>query len=242
MPTYAAAATIELPTALPLPHNPFADDTFLTRTRAREAVYLACLIYRISIQKQQGAENPFLLLNNVYDVHYYEDTGSTEVMVVSRNATTFNNSTSTETASNNQLFIVFQGTDSSLDGDWITNLNTRKTWYGPEEATIRATVDVQSFSGQWRKRQMRVHSGFNGVFSDDLYSKVMTVVEPLLDLRNDEDGNYTFDKEINFVGHSLGGANCHLFGTYFAYFHPEVSTYITSVAAPRQGKFDMFIL
>ncbi len=88
-----------------------------------------------------------------------------------------------------------------------------------------------------------MHRGFNKVFEDNLYERVLQVVKPLLAVERNYFGNELYyDNTIYFGGHSLGGADSQLFGTYFAHFHPNVKTYITTLGAPRQGNYGYKIL
>lgn len=83
---------------------------------------------------------------------------------------------------------------------------------------------------------MKVHRGFNGVFSDGLYEQVLNVIHPLLQLK-DAKGELYYNNTIHFGGHSLGGANAQMFGTYYAHFFPSIKTYVTTLGAPRQGNY-----
>ena len=69
------------------------------------------------------------------------------------------------------------------------------------------------------------------------------MIESLLDEpSNPFEREKYYDSKISFGGHSLGGADSQLFGTYFAHFHPEVETYITTLGSPRQGNFAYKVL
>lgn len=83
--------------------------------------------------------------------------------------------------------------------------------------------------------KLQVHEGFNSVFSDDLYDTVLAVIKPLLELRSEDNQPY-YNSTVSFYGHSLGGANAQIMGTYFAHFHPDVYTNIVTLGSPRVGK------
>ena len=51
-----------------------------------------------------------------------------------------------------------------------------------------------------------------------------------------------FNNTIHFAGHSLGGANAQMFGTYYAFRNGAVKTYITTGGAPRQGNYAYKVL
>lgn len=71
----------------------------------------------------------------------------------------------------------------------------------------------------------------------------MAVIQPLLDKPSAVfENELYYENTIYFGGHSLGGADSQLFGTYFAHFHPEVKTYITTLGSPRQGNYAYKIL
>ncbi len=86
------------------------------------------------------------------------------------------------------------------------------------------------------KFKLRVHRGFNNVFSDGLYDTILDVIIPLLQ-RESTNGELYYKNTIHFFGHSLGGANAQVFGSYFAHFHPQIKTYVTTLGAPRQGNY-----
>ena len=90
--------------------------------------------------------------------------------------------------------------------------------------------------------KLQVHEGFNSVFSDDLYETIMSVVEPLLGLPAEVGQGLYYNSTINWYGHSLGGANAQIMGTYFAHFHPDVSTYIVTLGGPRVGAYVYFFI
>ena len=54
--------------------------------------------------------------------------------------------------------------------------------------------------------QLKVHRGFNGVFSDGLYDTVPSYIRPLLERTNSANELY-YNNTIHIGGHSLGGAN-----------------------------------
>ena len=89
--------------------------------------------------------------------------------------------------------------------------------------------------------QLKVHRGFNGVFSDGLYDTVLSYIRPLLERTNSANELY-YNNTIHIGGHSLGGANAQVFGTYYAYFHPDVKTYVTTLGSPRQGNYAYKVL
>ena len=47
---------------------------------------------------------------------------------------------------------------------------------------------------------------------------------------------------IYSIGHSLAGARASLFGTYFAYHHPTVATYVETFGQPRCGNMGFKML
>ena len=86
--------------------------------------------------------------------------------------------------------VIFRGTDATADGDWATNANAIKVSYGPDGKKLEATVVAPDF---WNKNvtySLQVHGGFNGVFSDNLYEEVLSVLnsDEILDRRVDIDG------------------------------------------------------
>lgn len=85
-----------------------------------------------------------------------------------------------------------------------------------------------------------MHRGFNGVFSDGLYQTVLDAIMPLLERESNNELYY--DNTIYFGGHSLGGANAQVFGTYFAHFHPNVKSHVITLGSPRQGNYAYKIL
>lgn len=225
-PTSAVADRVVLPSP-PLPPNEFAD-TILDVDLAHETVFLAGrLIYRMT-----NATDAAAILPAKYKLHFFKDTGSTEVMVI------------TSESSDNEMgkvMVIFRGTDATADGDWATNANAIKVSYGPDGKKLEATVVAPDF---WNKNvtySLQVHGGFNGVFSDNLYEEVLSVLnsDEILDRRVDIDGvsHLYYNETIHFMGHSLGGANAQLFGVYYAHFHPNIKTYVTTLGSPRQGNF-----
>lgn len=236
---------VDLPSP-PLGINSFADSEILSADLAREAVLLAgSLIYQIE-NETQALE----LLPEEYTFHTFQDTGSTEVMIISTETTTTTNTTTNKTKQG-KIIVLFRGTDGTADGDWLTNIDLPKVPYGPPNKTLSATTIVASLDFKTGKIKnstisLKVHRGFNGVFSDGLYEHVVSVLEndALLGRRNIDNSSsyYYYQNTVHFMGHSLGGANAQLMGTYFAHFNPDIQTHITSLGAPRQGNFAFKIL
>eukprot|EP00980_Cylindrotheca_fusiformis_P009023 scaffold1934_cov79-Cylindrotheca_fusiformis.AAC.12 len=234
---------VDLPSPLPLDANPFADDNgILPVDLAYETVDLAGrFIYSIN-----DASQAVDVLPNKYTVHSFQDTGSTEVMIVS----TESSSSSLESEQQDgkgRIMVVFRGTDETADGDWLTNIDLPKVpSFGPPNRTLSASLVVPAldyFSGELKNStiSLKVHRGFNnGVFSDGLYDHVVSILNSNSLLGRDN-GTY-YDHTVHFMGHSLGGANAQLMGTYYAHFHPTISVHITSLGAPRQGNLAYKIL
>jgi len=139
--------------------------------------------------------------------------------------------------------VVFRGTDESFDGDWLTNIQAFKVPYGPPGRILDGNLTMESnyVFGFSDTHKIRVHHGFNKVFSDGLYDTLLSVINPLLALKDDNDALY-YNNTIHFIGHSLGGANAQVFGTYFAFFHKNIKTHVTSLGAPRQGNLAYKVL
>ena len=76
---------------------------------------------------------------------------------------------------------------------------------------------------------------------NSLYETVLSTVLPLLE-RVTNEGNPYYNNTIHFGGHSLGGARAQIMGTYFAFFHPAVQTYVTTLGSPRQGNYAYKVL
>lgn len=113
--------------------------------------------------------------------------------------------------------------------DWAVNLDTRTTQFGPPDKKINMTVMDRNFLGRPVQRDILVHRGFNNeVFSDRFYENLTAVVDPLL-------MDPTYNNELFFAGHSLGGANAQLVGTYYAHFHPNIAVSVTTIGQPRVG-------
>jgi pimeloyl-ACP methyl ester carboxylesterase len=128
------------------------------------------------------------------------------------------------TRTQDRIFLVFRGTDESEDGDWATNLDLLQDVFGPPEGPIVEGVIYDNRDGELEAWNIRVHEGFNtALFSQSLFDVASDI---LLD----------FDT-VWICGHSLGGANSQLFGTYFAYRYPEVNTYVTTFGSPRIGNY-----
>jgi len=223
---------------------PFADDlnSFLSVQDAHEMVHLAgTLIYKMN------TSNAAILVPEGYKFHSFLDTGSTEVLILTTTTTAITSSQNTSTnTSRNRILIIFRGTDDTLDGDWLTNINVPKVQYGPPGAILDGKVTARNVFGFQEEFNIRVHRGFNGVFSNGLYESILEVIEPLLLEKHeqDEDGesSLVFGNEIYFGGHSLGGANAQVFGTYFAFFHSNINTHITTLGSPRQGNYAYKVL
>jgi hypothetical protein len=202
----------------PLLSNPFADE-MISVERAQVSVFLACwLVYRMDFNNQTNVEE---WVPDDYTLQMYKDTGSTEALILTKEGS---------------IYVVFRGTDDTEDGDWLTNLNGIKVPLGPPNQTLKATAVVENFDFKTARRKnrtlsMAVHKGFNQVFSDNLYEDIVEVVDDLL---QDEE---TYNNTIYFVGHSLGGANAQVMGSYYAHFHPRIQTYVTTFGSPRQGNF-----
>lgn len=105
-----AADEVVLSPVVPLPSIPFADQ-FLSAETGREAVFLSTLAYTIT-----SDENAIELLPDIYNFHLFRDTGSTEVFVASTNHTD---------EREGKIFVVFRGTDDTIDGDWIVDAQAR---------------------------------------------------------------------------------------------------------------------
>ena len=75
-----------------------------------------------------------------------------------------------------------------------------------------------------------------------VYDKILWAIKPLLSKTLPNSNELYYDNAVHFAGHSLGGANAQIFGTYFAYFNPEVKAHVTTIAAPRQGNYAYKIL
>jgi len=100
---------------------------------AHEIVTLAGrLIYRLKEDNVQS------LIPSKYTIHLYTDLGSTEVLILSSNHTT---------TTKGKILVLFRGTDETLDGDWLTNINLPKVLYGPKGAILKATALVPDFFG-----------------------------------------------------------------------------------------------
>ena len=104
------ADEIELPSEVPLPPNPFGDQ-FLSPETGHEAVFLSKVAYSIT-----SDEVAMDLLPDHYNFHLFRDTGSTEVFIVSTNHTE---------DSQGKIFVVFRGTDTTLDTDYLVDIQTR---------------------------------------------------------------------------------------------------------------------
>jgi hypothetical protein len=220
----------------PLAPNPFGD-IMLSLDLAHETVFLAGLLSYQILNETQALE----LLPEKYKLHLFQDTGSTEVMIISSETTA---------SEAGKIMVVFRGTDDTADGDWLTNIDLPKVPYGPQNKTLSAVtvVEMLDFSTGEMKNStisLKVHRGFNGVFSDNLYEQIVAVLEtdgllgrPLTEYEAGVDDQlYYYNNTVHFMGHSLGGANAQLMGTYFAHFQSHIQTHITSLGGPRQGNF-----
>mmetsp|Transcript_18922 Transcript_18922/g.46876 ORF Transcript_18922/g.46876 Transcript_18922/m.46876 type:complete len:400 (-) Transcript_18922:78-1277(-) len=212
----------------PLPPNPFADDMILSLDLAMETVVLAGRLWYQVYSEEELLEK----LPAKYTLRSYRDVGSTEVMIVSSETTP---------EELGKILVVFRGTDDTPDGDWLTNLMIPQVPFGPPGKELYATTVVEG--RDWTTGgiknvtvPVRVHKGFNQVFSDDLYEYIVEKLqtEQLLG-RTSPDGSSYYNNTVHFMGHSLGGANAQLMGTYFAHLNPEIQTYITTLGSPRQG-------
>eukprot|EP00559_Dactyliosolen_fragilissimus_P003665 CAMPEP_0184867064 /NCGR_PEP_ID=MMETSP0580-20130426/24951_1 /TAXON_ID=1118495 /ORGANISM="Dactyliosolen fragilissimus" /LENGTH=386 /DNA_ID=CAMNT_0027367093 /DNA_START=421 /DNA_END=1581 /DNA_ORIENTATION=+ len=220
---------LTLPFNLPRPPllpNPFADE-MLDVGLAYEAVSLNYLIYRMD------EWNVREILPEKYDLHLFSDTGSTEVMIVTTNSTNIEDG---------KIFVVFRGTDESPDGDWLVNLRSTKVKYGPPNEKIEATVESFDIFRRPTNYSVLVHQGFNdNVFKSNLYNTISSELYDLLNRTTDTGESY-YNKIVHFCGHSLGGANAQLMGTYFALLNPDIKTVITTLGSPRQGNYGYKVL
>ena len=118
-----------------------------------------------------------------------------------------------------------------------------KVNFGPKGKILSAKMTAPGYFGKDQTYELKVHRGFNGVFSDGLYDTLLEDITPLLQRESGQDngGGLYYENIIHFFGHLLGGANAQLFGTYFAFF-PEVKTLVTTLGAPRQGNYAYKIL
>ncbi len=136
--TSKIADTVMLPSP-PLPPNSFADQP-LDVNLAHEIVYLAGrLIYQML--DEEMAKN---LLPKQYRFHYFEDTGSTEVLIISSKLR------EDDSDQKGKLMVLFRGTDDTPDGDWLRNINLPKVPYGPDNAILDGTVVAQDVFGSNR--------------------------------------------------------------------------------------------
>jgi hypothetical protein len=128
------ADMVNLPSP-PLPANAFADQ-LLDVSLAHEIVYLAGrLIYQMLDEEMAKS-----LLPPDYTFHFWADTGSTEVLIVTTKHKII-------TGKKGKIFVLFRGTDNTPDGDWLRNINLPKVPYGPDNAILDGRVEAQDIFG-----------------------------------------------------------------------------------------------
>jgi Lipase (class 3) len=89
------------------------------------------------------------------------------------------------------------------------------------------------------QRQVLVHEGYhNEMFhNQDMYPKIMEILQPWIDTSKTttKNTNTVVPLQIHWIGTSIGGAMAMLAGTYFAYHHPTIPTYVRTYRQPRCG-------
>ncbi len=81
-----------------------------------------------------------------------------------------------------------------------------------------------------------MHKGFNGVFSEDLYDKILNDIKPLLQ-RTMDDGQLYYNNTLYIGGHSKGGANAQLIAVYYAFFQEDIKTHLVTIGSPAAGNY-----
>ena len=151
-PDPVVAANIDLPSP-PLPLNEFADQP-LGASLASEMAFLSTVVYEVN-----GASDAARLLKD-YNFHFFDDTGSTEVMIISSNH-------NPDSGVRGKIMVVFRGTDQTEDNDWITNIDITQERYGPDNALLDGDVVVDGFFRD-TTFEVRYLSKFcpNGIFNN----------------------------------------------------------------------------
>lgn len=157
----------------------------------------------------------FTKIPSQYQLIGWIDQVSTEVLIVE---------------SDSKLIVVFRGTEETAD--WILNLDDEQVPFGPTNHTVPYDMYEPNTQGEPTELSVLAHRGFNQAFK--VYDQVLSKIQPLLDGKN--------NTVLHVTGHSLGGANAQLFGTYFAFHNPRISVYLSSFSSPRCGNrgFKMF--
>jgi len=213
--------SIQIPSP-PLPSNHFADQ-MQTLQLFHEMVHLSATTYKII----NDDIDPASVWPGRYTLHLWSDGFSTDYAVLTSETTQ---------QEQGKIYVVFRGTDETLDGDWITNANVPKGPFGPPGGVIEATVNATNMFGDMETFELQVHRGFNSVFSNNAYMKIINIITPFLQ-RKDDHGNLYYNNSVYFAGHSLGGANAQLLGTYYAVLNPHINTYVTTLGSPKQGNY-----
>ena len=134
------AAMVDLPSP-PLPPNKFADEP-LDVILAHEIVYLAGrLIYQMLNEDMARS-----LLPEGYQFHFWADTGSTEVLIISTEHGE-NAGSASGGANKGKILVLFRGTDDTPDGDWLRNINLPKCAFGPDNSILDGRVEAQDIFG-----------------------------------------------------------------------------------------------
>ena len=193
---------------------------FPTQERVLELAYLSRHVYSINSTETVPLSGDTITLNETnYTVITWIDRGSTEVLM-------------TSTTSNHDVIVTFRGTEEI--SDWITNLQFNQVPLFPNAANISTNLYHMllppTSDNNNNEVPIQAHQGFHQVY--ELYQDILQSIRP-----------HVKGRRVYVTGHSLGGANAHLFSMLFALSQPgTVEVQCITYGQPRVGNLGMKML
>lgn len=137
--------------------------------------------------------------------------------------------------SETKLIVAFGGSRSELQGDNVQGP------LGPVGGEFLHHVVHRNETGGLNNLPVLVHEGFNRILQSS-YDEIRSIIMPLLKQGLSPKASSN-QQTVYFIGHAVGGARALLFGTYFAFHHPTIATYVQTFGQPRCGNlgFKIFL-
>ncbi len=192
---------------------------FPTQERVLELAYLSRHVYSINSTETVPVPGDNITLNETnYTVISWIDRDSTEVLM-------------TSTTSNNDVIVTFRGTEEITD--WVVNLQFNQVPLFPNAANLSTNLYhmlLPPTGDNDNVVPIQAHQGFHQVYA--LYQDILKLIRP-----------HVKGRRVYVTGHSLGGANAHLFSTLLALSQPGTTeVQCITYGQPRVGNLGMKML
>jgi hypothetical protein len=222
-------------TAVSIPH---IRDEFCNSHNALEFAILCQTLYGLmtlsNASNASNAKNSSTTESLPYTVLSYKEYGEDNKVWIGKSST--------------KLIVAFIGADSAAaaaaaaDGGGTTSTTHDSTTHDVLRNDTQVAMGPMGYEFQQDMHQKKVltgdviphsvlvHGGINDQVFRIAYDEIVTIL-----LEQLKSSSSPFDNTIYSIGHSLAGARASLFGTYFAYHHPTVATYVETFGQPRCG-------